>query len=245
MNWKTMVVLLSLQSIAIPHIYAAEPGTVAEGYHGLVDSWINGEIESEALMDEIGILEDTLARAGSTWDNLYWLARIALIRGQIHYERGDKEASLLELDKSHVLIRESISVQDHSDSWRIMSEASSLIMVQKGFAFIILNFSKSRKQAERSLELDPRNARAHLIIAQFLTNAPRIAGGNLKKGIAVLRDQASRNDLISEDEFLLLLTLSEALQKSKQTDEAASARQEALGIFPGYRKGPTVVIDKS
>jgi hypothetical protein len=33
------------------------------------------------------------------------------------------------------------------------------------------------------------------------------------------------------------------LEKSKQAEEAATVYQEALEIFPGYRHGPTVVID--
>lgn len=243
MKRKTLIIVLSFLSLAVLHIHAEVPGEVADEYHRLVDSWSNGETDSGVLMEEIGVLEDALIAGGSTWESLYWLARIAFIRGKIHFESGDKEASLAELDRSHQLIRESIGIHDNSDSWRIMSEASSLIMMQRGIAYIILNYAKSWKQAERSLELDPHNARAHLIVAQFLTNAPRIAGGDMKKGIALLRDQSSRSDLIDEDRFLLLLALSEALERDKQIDEAARVRKEALKVFPGYRKGPTVVVE--
>ena len=59
----------------------------------------------------------------------------------------------------------------------------------------------------------------------------------MKKGIELLQDQVSRNDLIDEDKFLLLLTLSEALQKNKQTEEAEITYQEALGIYRNTEKG--------
>ncbi|MBT3274295.1 MAG: hypothetical protein HN368_14150 [Spirochaetales bacterium] len=243
MTGKIIFAALSLMLLTTTHTFAKEPAEGAEEFHELVDSWINDEINSETLIGGINLLEGAIIAEGDTWVNLYWRARIALIRGQIYYENKDKEASLAELKESHLLIRKSISIQEHSDSWRVMSESSSLIMVQRGVAYIILNFMKAQNQAKKSIELDPENARAHLVVAQFLTNAPRIAGGNRKKGIRILQDQLSRSDLIDEDRFLLFLTLSEALERNKQSDEALVAYQEALNIFPGYRLAPTVVVD--
>jgi tetratricopeptide (TPR) repeat protein len=243
MNRTFIIIALFWHFLATSYAFAEEPENGIDGYHELVDSWMNDEISSEALIEGIGVFEDTLMAEDDAWENLYWLSRIALIRGQIYYETADKKASLAELEMSHRLIEESIAMHEHSDSWRIMSEASSLIMIQRGLPYIILNFRKGQKQAAKSLELDPDNARSHLIVAQFLTHAPRIAGGNMKKGLKILQVQASRGDLIDEDKFLLLLTLSEALDKNKQTDRARSIYQESLEIYPDYRKGPTVVIN--
>jgi tetratricopeptide (TPR) repeat protein len=243
MNRTFIIISLFWYFLATSYGFAEEPEKGIDGYHELLDSWLNDEISSEALVEGISAFEDTLIAENETWEKLYWLSRMALIRGQIYYEAGNNEASLVELEKSHRLIEDSIAIQEHSDSWRIRSEASSLIMVQRGLLYIILNFKKAQKQAAKSLELDPDNARSHLIVAQFLTNAPGIAGGDMRKGLEILEEQASRDDLIDEDKFLLLLTLSEALDKNKQTDRSRFIYQQSLEIYPDYRKGPTVIID--
>jgi hypothetical protein len=239
---KKMIIILLI--VIAPQLYAAEPGNLSGEYHELIDSWLNDEIESDHVSSEINLLEAELLKKSETWENLYWLARISLIQGQIHYENKEKELSLEALDRSQKFLNQSLAIHEHSDSWRIMSEVSSLIMIQKGFIYIIFNFSKSQDQAKASLELDPNNTRASLTIAQFLINAPGIAGGNLKKGIKLLEEQSLRKDLIDEDQFFIFLTLSEALAKKKRNEEAAVARQKALDIYPNYKKGQTVTIEE-
>jgi len=237
---KTMILLLI---VTISSLYAVEPGDLSEQFHELVDSWLNNEIDSANLKINIGHLEAKLLSEKESWENLYWLARISLIRGQIYYENDEEDLSVAELERSQELMGKSIAIHEHSDSWRIMSEASSLIMIQKGFGYIILNVSRSQDQAEASLKLDPNNARASLIIAQFLTNAPFIAGGSVKKGIVLLEELSLRDHMIDEDEFFIWLTLSEALTKRKRHNEAEAAHQKAFSIYPNYKNGQTVRID--
>jgi tetratricopeptide (TPR) repeat protein len=222
---------------------AEEPGVFSENFHGPLDSWINGEIGSDELLVEMNRLDGLLERDVDSWENLYWRSRAALVRGEIFYEREDSELSIAELEKSQKFAQDSIGIHDNSDSWRIMSEGSSLIMIQKDIGYIILNFAKGQEQAKKSLELDPRNARASLVVAQFLCNAPWIAGGNMKEGIKILKDSSERRDLIDEDRFYILLTLSEVLQKDKQIDNATITCEEALNIFPGNQNGQNLLLN--
>ncbi len=222
-------------------ITAKEPEIFSGRFHQSLDIWINGQTDTESFFEEINNLDEILEQEVSGWENLYWQARLSLLRGQIYYEWDDKKQSIRELKTCRELAEEAISIQENSDSWRIMSEASSLIMLQKGMGYIILNFSKSRDQAEQAIELDPQNARASLVFAQFLSNAPSIAGGNIDEGIEMLQNLSYRSDLINEDRFFILLTLSKVLQKDKQIDAAINACREALIIFPGNLKGQNLL----
>jgi len=236
MNRKVIFIILS-QMVLIVSVAAVElPEDFSVRFHEPVDLWINGEINSEALFDEMNRLDSILNEDADSWENLYWRSRTAMMRGQIYFDREDSEASIAEIEKSQRLAKASITIHDNSDSWRIMAEGSSLIMIQKDFAYIIMNFSKSQDEAKKSLELDPGNARASLVIAQFLCNAPWIAGGDMKKGIKILEDNSRRTDLIAEDKFHILLILSEVLQKDKQIEKSIIACTAALEIFPGNQK---------
>ena len=135
------------------------------------------------------------------WESEYVKSRISLIKGQIYFEQEEKRSSIRELEKSLNFAEESINRIERSETLRTMAEANSLLMLQKGFIYIIANFKRPQNQAERALELDPDNSRAALVIAQFLCNAPAIAGGNLNEGIALLKSQADRDDLKKEDKF--------------------------------------------
>ena len=86
-----------MQLLATSYIFTEEPENGSDVYHELVDSWLNEEIDSAELIRGINDFESTLAAINDTWEKLYWLSRTALIRGQIHYENKDKEASLAEL----------------------------------------------------------------------------------------------------------------------------------------------------
>lgn len=243
MRKRTLLIVLSQLLLTVPLLIAEEPAGFSGVFQEALDAWINGEIDSELLFDEMSGLEAILEREDESWENLYWRSRIAIVRGRIHYEREDEQSSLIELKRTQELAQESIDVQDNSDSWRIMSEASSLIMLQRGIGYTILNFSKGQHQYRRSLELDPDNARASLLHAQFLCNAPGLFGGNPEEGIKVLRDLSIRADLIKEDRFSILLALSEALEENQQIDEAIVACRKAIAVFPGNQDGQSLLVD--
>ena len=233
LRMKSVSVALLQLLLVVSFVGAAVPDGFRQEFQGPVDAWMNSEMESAVLFEKMNRLDTILTQGASSWESLYWQSRTAYVRGQIHYEREDKESSLAELERSRELAEDSISIFESSDSWRIMAESSSLIMLQRGFAYIILNFQKGQNQAKRSLELDPGNARASHVIAQFLCAAPRIAGGNMREGIESLQTLSVRPDLIEEDRFILLLTLSEVLQREDRIDESIAACRDALSIYPG------------
>jgi tetratricopeptide (TPR) repeat protein len=222
---------------AVSTVTALDPVDFPDAFQEPFDRWMNGELATESLLQEMIRLYDVLADQPQSWENLYWQTRTAYVRGRIHYERGEKELSIAELERSERLAEASIRLRDNSDSWRMLAEATSLMMAQRGFGFTILNFTKGQDRARRALELDPGNARALHIVALFLCNAPALAGGNTEEGLEILQTQARRTDLTDEDRFMILLTLGEILHREGRTDDALAVCRQALEIFPGNRRG--------
>lgn len=197
--------------------------------------WMNSDIRNRELLDKMKVYETALSEVESSWWSLSRQSQIALVQGQMFYELGEKKESLIQLEKSLELARESNGLRERSDNWRIMSEASSLIMLQKGMIYIMANFSVAQDQANKALELDASNIRASLVIAQFLCSAPPIAGGDLTEGLAIMDSLLHRNDLSELNRFAILRSMSEIYIKEKRWSDAEKYCTKALAIYPGNR----------
>ncbi len=233
MKAKRILICLSLLLMTGPLISAEEPPRGGERFHGLFNAWIGGELSAEELIEELHVMESALEENASSWANCYWRSRVSLAKGQVLFENGEKELSIMELQRSEQLAWMSIDIKNNSDSWRLLADAGSYMMLQKGMGYKIRNSSKVKAHAKMAMELDPENARASLVVAQYLMNAPRFVGGNRREGIELLQSLSLRTDLNREDGFYVLMALSKALQKDGQYNDAIRACRKALNSFPG------------
>ena len=192
---RSLLSLITLLVLLAAPIMAEGNGTFTEIYQDTYNGWINGDIDSSKIMEVMADLESDLGQETGDWENAYRRTKVALVIGHVYFEDGETDLSIVELERSQQLAQESIEMRDNSDSWRLMADAGSYIMLQKGMGYIMANSSKVQDQAEMALELDPANARASLIIAQYLVNAPGIAGGNKNEGIEILQELTTRNNL--------------------------------------------------
>lgn len=101
-----------------------------------------------------------------------------------------------------------------------MAEAGSLTLAQRGFAYIVLNHSKSRDQAARALELDSANARAEVVVALSLCNTPGVVGGDVDSGVAILENLLARDDLVGVDRYRALIGLANVLLNAERPEAA-------------------------
>jgi len=243
MKQKKYIIVLLFSVLFLSDITAEKITVISESYHNSYSSWMNGELDSPGIIEAMSTLEEQLISGPVNWETLYWRSRTALVRGQVYLEEENEELSLLDLFKSQELSMEAINMYNNSDSWRLMADAGSAIMLQKGLGYIIKNSSKVQEYAETALKLDPMNARASLVIAQFLTNAPAIAGGNKRKGIKLLRELSQRSTLNKEDSYYINFSLSEALKKRRDKNEAVSSCRKALESYPGSVKAMDRLTD--
>lgn len=192
----------------------------------VINKWLNSEITHS---DFISI---TIEELTSTTDSLE-IAELYLNIGQAYYYQEKKEESIEFLEKGMNYAKQSIKEKESSEGWRIIADSGSYIMLQKGLGYIIKNSSKVQDYALKALELDNLNSRASLIDAQGLINAPKVFGGNKKKGISILEEQRKRDDLNREDRFFIEMALTQAYKGNKNPEAALEAINRALQIFPG------------
>lgn len=216
----TVILLCSLFSIS-----AAD--TFFEESTNTVESWLNNTITDMELISDF-------ERIGTTIEsNEYHKKSLTqLYIGLAYFEYGDKKLSLKALENAQEQSELALMEGKTSENWRVDAEIKSYIMLQKGISYIIKNSNKVSDNAQKALDLDPANARASLIVAQGLINAPALFGGNIKKGIKTLENLTTRDDLKREDIFFIYKSLGDAYKKSKKRENAIKAFEKALEIFP-------------
>lgn len=185
-----------------------------------VNIWLNSEISNKEFIERIDKLKSK--------DN-YLKALVDLYAGLAYLYEDDKENSLKRLTASQRFAKEEIKKRETSDLWRIVSEAGSYIMLQKGVSYIIRNSAKVNEDALKSIELNGNNNRAKLIVAQGYLNAPKLFGGDRKKGIELLKEVLESPEINKEDKYFTLITLAGAFKGKKQE---LYYLNEGLKIYP-------------
>ncbi|MBI9097922.1 MAG: hypothetical protein JEY91_05570 [Spirochaetaceae bacterium] len=232
MNRKRQLIILSLIS-CLSLLYSNDIQKISQDYVQIVNLWINAEDSYGITLQKVADIDRTLDQLPDSLDKFYWKSRTALLRGQIWFFQEEKKKSIRELEKSQELAKISLDYENYSEGWRLISDAGSFIMLQKGVGYIISHSSDVQKQAEKALELDSTNARAALIVAQGLMNAPRLFGGNKEKGIEMLIDLSRSDNLSDEDRYFILSALGDAFVAIGRTDDAIRNYRMMLSLYPG------------
>ncbi len=195
-------------------------------YTNLKDLWLNNQIDHITF-----ISKSTELISSSSFNNLEQ-ARIYIDMGLADFYLENADESILKLEKAQELIIKNLEIRESSEAWGLLAESGSYIMLQKGLSYIISNSPKVKEYGEKAIALNPNNYRAIVIDAQGLINAPKIFGGDKKRGIENLR-QLLENPMDKQDKFFVLMALSQSLVQDKKTrEEGIKYAKEALKLYP-------------
>lgn len=227
----SLVILISILSASLTGAENYEE--ISRNYDRIVSPWLNEEISDESTINGLSNLEKTVDAMDDERDRFYWFSKIHLMKGFIWLRAGEEEKSITELENSREMATKSMEFSEYSEGWRLLSEAGSYIMLQKGVGYIIANSGKIQEQAEKSLLIDPQNNRAAFIVAQGLMNAPRLFGGDKKKGLEELERLSKNFELGDESRYFIMTALSDAYVALERNDDAIRNYRMLLSQFPG------------
>lgn len=221
--------------IMIPFSLAySQVETVLEKLPGSVDKWFNNELSHNQFIEILNNYEEGLDNDNS-YSYYHTKSIIKLYKGQVYYEKKDSISSINELEKSFKSATYAKEIRETSDSWSVMAYAGSLIMIQKGVAYIISNSGKVNDHAKNSLSLDKNNIRGAIVFAQGLINAPMIFGGNKKEGIRVLENLLKKREISKEYSYIIYMIMAELYQKQNKIDKSLENCRYALIVYPNNR----------
>jgi hypothetical protein len=222
-------------------LYAATPSTPAPPSAGrgaaLLDAAVAGFFNETSTHAQVrGLLEESLAALEpvvDTADRLYWQARVSYLFGIV--ERGDRDTRAAEARFSTSLqwALQSIQARASSDAYRLVADDYAQLMLVNGVLYAITTGRKIKVYAEKSLALDPANAKAQLILALYALNAPGFAGGSERAGHDALLALRARADLETEDRFAVAMWLAIVSGKRKDRAAAGGFLSEARLVYPG------------
>ena len=185
---------------------------------------------AQALLDQ---LDDEITET----DRLYWQARLEFELGNWYHGAAWGDPAQAQEALPYYLTAEQIAQKlterapDFSDGYRLVGETQMRIISLKGWLQALTGARVAKNNLERALELDPRNAEAHLALGVYYLYAPTLFGGDLDKA---LREFAQSEALTSDEtvRFLSYRWRGVAYAKLGKIAEAKEAFQRALAIYP-------------
>jgi tetratricopeptide (TPR) repeat protein len=116
---------------------------------------------------------------------------------------------------------------------RLYTEALSQTSTLKTLGFLMSNGTRIQPLAEEAVELDPREIKAHMLLASRYIYSPGIWGGDPDRGIAMMEEIIRIGGLDREDEHNINVGIGFAHTMAERWEEAIPFFQKALDIYPG------------
>jgi tetratricopeptide (TPR) repeat protein len=93
-----------------------------------------------------------------------------------------------------------------AEGYRLLGESQMRIISLKGWLHALAHALEAKNNLERALELDPRNAEAHLALGVYYLYAPMLFGGSAEKALSELQ----QSEALTSDQTVLFLSSSVA-----------------------------------
>lgn len=150
------------------------------------------------------------------------------------------QKSYAKLDEIVALYEESMTLSEaylaggrDARGVRLYTEALSQTTTLKTLGYLMSNGTKIQPLAEEAVELDPREIKAHMLLASRYIYSPGIWGGDPDKGIAMMEEIIAIGGLDREDEHNVNVGIGFAHTMAERWDEAVPFFRKALAIYPG------------
>lgn len=204
------LILFGLLLLSI-HIYS-------ENLDNDIELWVNNQITISDLIERLQSAKKSTEQQ--------------ILLGKFLYIAGDSDRSLAILEPLYRELQKRLNLEESAELYSNTSEVGTYIMIQKGVRFIISNSSKVNTYAEQALEMNPNLIKAEIIILNGLINAPKLFGGDKKKGVSGLKNILKRGDITNLEKYE---TLSALITSTKDKKEIESYVNEIKKIYPGFQ----------
>ena len=152
--------------------------------------------------------------------------------GRIARDMGDFKRARVRLEVSEKLLSMAVAESATAEIYALWADTKSQLLLVRGISYVIRNSGKIRALAQLSLEIDPNNALATLVIARGKINAPRIFGGSVTQGVDLINSVLEMDHLRRFELFLAHHGLAVAFEKEDQINLAATQISLALDLYP-------------
>ncbi len=175
--------------------------------------------------ESLNILEESAGCFRDIEDNQtknYWLAKATYLMGIIEKDRNNHEKAEKHFVSSKELILKSLEYDDFSDGYRLLADVEGQLITYRDLLYKTKHGPPIKNMITKAIKLDPDNAMAYLSLAMYYRDAPLIAGGDLKKSKAVLKEMVAITSYDKMDLFSLYIWIETAWTNSDNNQEKVS-----------------------
>jgi len=162
----------------------------------------------------------------------FWTARVSFFHAMIdEFEEQWKRAER-RFEETEALASQYVGCRSSSEGLRLLADTYSRLTKYRGIGYKAKKGPQVKTLSESAIEIDSTNSRAYLTLALYHLHAPGIAGGSVKKALAMLHEIVDMEGLEPLDRYSVLLWL--AIAHHLNDDEPASRRylDLALDMYP-------------
>ncbi len=207
-----------------------------QGQRQLYNSTVGTEyLQARALLQSAQALLAQLN--GEITETVYWQARLEFELGNWYHGAAWGDPAQAQEALPYYLTAERLARQlterapDFSEGYRLLGETQMRIISLKGWLQALTHAQTAKKNLDRAVTLDPKNAEAHLALGIYYLYAPTLFGGDLEKALSSLRE----SEALTSDETVRFLSYrwqGVAYAKLGKLGEAKEAFRKALLIYP-------------
>jgi tetratricopeptide (TPR) repeat protein len=172
-------------------------------------------------------------------DNSYWSGRLEYLAGRAENELQNWKEADAHLAIGLKAIDEHMRTCSCDEGWRvksaIMGQMCLVKIRQMEYWWVFMHGLEVSYLANTALKIQPRNGKAHILIASTLVYPPVLYGGNPSKGIEVMNTALEMPDIEKDDLFNIFSGLGIAYGRLERREEALAYLNKALELYPGNR----------
>jgi tetratricopeptide (TPR) repeat protein len=213
---------------------AQQPASYQQGYEILRDAVYDQSMSIETVESlyheaEARVKVSSLGKK----ERSYWRSLVEYMVGRAYHNENDKKSAARHYEAGLAYVRESLEQGEYSEGYRVMSEIISQMCLVKSVGFVLRNGRKVNEYAKKAIELDPRNGKAHIIIASSRIYPPAAFGGNREMGIERMQKALTMPDIEKDDLFNIYSGIGIAYSKLNKPQQGIMWLEKALRLYPG------------
>ena len=235
MNYKTIFLLvvfylISMISIAGVGIKAEVINDIEPGKKLFMEAR-NLYQSQESLRPELKIKfeesRNNFLELEDGFERYYWLSRVEYFL--VSYEEEDKRRKAY--DRAAELGEKAVEYdKNHSDAYRILGDIYLDSVEYRGIFNQIAYGNKGKKVLKKAIELDKNNYAAYKSLGGYYIFAPGFLGGDVDKGIEMLKKSLNRSD--DSVRYVAYCLLGNAYEDMEEIEQALHYVSRAVEIYP-------------
>ncbi len=198
------------------------------------EDYYNDKTDISEVIERIEESISYIERVDDKYKRNLWKSKAKFLLGEIYEMKEEKRSAAKAFENSCDLALKALKINDNSsEAHQVLADNYMRLINYRGTIYMITSGPKSLKLLQKAIKLDQKNYTAFNALGIYYINAPKIGGGNVKKGIKMLNEALKSES--KYDNFISHIWLAKSFVKLKEKQDATYNIKQALSIYPNSK----------